>query len=54
MNREEFINSQLEGLKLDHCWDVHAHLLGVGDSESGIYIKSSNGLCKVKEFFRLA
>lgn len=37
----DFIAKKLDGLQLNQCWDIHAHLLGVGDSQaSGIYMKA--------------
>ncbi len=49
---KDYIDERLDGLKLNECWDVHAHLLGVGDSNSGIYIKPPKGLSKPKEQIR--
>lgn len=52
---QKFIEEKLNGLKLDECWDVHAHLLGIGDSNnSGIYLKRSTGIKKLAENLRLS
>jgi uncharacterized protein len=52
MKKNQFILEKLDGLKLDECWYVHAHLLGTGDSDSGIYIKPERGLSKSKQALR--
>ncbi len=36
--RHELVAAAWEGLAADRVWDAHAHLVGVGDSPSGIYI----------------
>jgi mannonate dehydratase len=36
--RTELVRSAFAGLDLRQVWDAHAHLVGVGDSPSGIYI----------------
>ena len=52
VDMNDFVASKLEGLKLDQCWDVHAHLLGTGDSDSGIYMKPAEGMSKSKQVIR--
>ena len=49
-----FIAQYLNGLVLDQCWDVHAHLIGIGDSDSGIFIKPTTGFSKSKQKLREA
>ncbi|HUK03846.1 MAG TPA: amidohydrolase family protein [Burkholderiales bacterium] len=38
MQRSELVRSAFADLDLSQVWDSHAHLLGVGDSPSGIYL----------------
>lgn len=40
----EFFKKHTENLDLNKCWDAHAHILGVGDSNSGIHLNKPNGL----------
>ena len=34
----ELVRAAWEGLSPDRVWDAHSHLVGVGDSSSGIYV----------------
>jgi predicted TIM-barrel fold metal-dependent hydrolase len=34
----ELVKAAWEGLRADRVWDAHSHLVGVGDSSSGIYV----------------
>jgi mannonate dehydratase len=36
--RSELVRAAFQGLDLSLVWDAHAHLVGVGDSPSGIYL----------------
>lgn len=50
---KDFIAEKLDGLRLDQCWDIHAHLLGVGDTpESGIYMNAPEKVSQ--KFFQKA
>src|SRR5258706_912174 len=36
--RSELVQGAFQGLDLSQVWDAHAHLVGIGDSPSGIYL----------------
>jgi mannonate dehydratase len=36
--RHELVKAAWDGLDAERVWDAHAHLVGVGDSPSGIYV----------------
>ena len=36
--RSELVRGAFQGLDLQQVWDSHAHLVGIGDSPSGIYL----------------
>jgi len=36
--RHELVRAAWEGLDPEQVWDMHAHLLGTGDSSSGIFL----------------
>jgi mannonate dehydratase len=36
--RHELVRAAWEGLDAERVWDVHAHLVGTGDSSSGIFV----------------
>lgn len=38
LSQHELVKSAWEGLDASKVWDVHAHLVGAGDSSSGIYV----------------
>lgn len=50
--QEDFIATKIEGLRLEECWDMHAHLLGIGDSKSGIYLHPKEGMSKSKQYIK--
>ncbi len=35
--QHELVQAAWEGIDPNYCWDVHVHLLGVGDGASGIW-----------------
>lgn len=39
-----YVDDKLSGLKLDQCWDVHTHIIGIGDTNVGVYVPKHTGL----------
>lgn len=51
--RHELVAAAFDGLQLDQLWDVHAHLVGVGDAGSGAYVHpDSRSLLSPIEYVR--
>lgn len=50
----DFFNRHTKELDLSKCWDAHAHILGVGDSDSGIHLNTPKGIKRFIHPLRVA
>lgn len=50
----DFFKEHTKDLDLSKCWDAHAHILGIGDSNSNIYLNTPDGLMKYLHPLRIA
>lgn len=50
----DFFKENTKGLDLNKCWDAHAHILGVGDSNSNIHLNKPKGIMGLLNPIRIA
>lgn len=54
LEKHEVILSALEGIDTTHMWDGHVHLIGLGDTDSGIYVNPNyKDVFQLKNFIQL-